>query len=63
MSYIDLRGTTHSREHDEIMKKHRLDRHTALIYIIALKEHKQQPQKFLPLGKNTVPFKSIRKER
>ncbi len=35
--YVDPRGTTHSREHDEIMRKNRLDKHTASAYIIALK--------------------------
>jgi len=29
--------TTHSREHDEIMQKYGLDRHTASAYLIALK--------------------------
>jgi hypothetical protein len=41
VKYIDPRGTTSSREHDEIMKKHRLDRHTAPAYLIALKRLKQ----------------------
>jgi len=35
--YVDPRGTTHSEEHDEIMRKHRLDRHTASAYLIALR--------------------------
>jgi len=26
--YIDPRGTTYSEEHDKIMRKHGLDRHT-----------------------------------
>ena len=33
----DPRGTTHSREHDEVMRKHGLDRHSASAYLIALK--------------------------
>ncbi len=37
ISYVDPRGTTHSKEHYEIMKKYRLDRHTASAYLIALK--------------------------
>ena len=35
--YVDPKGTTNSREHDTIMKKHRLDKHTASAYMIALK--------------------------
>ncbi len=35
--YVDPRGTTNSEIHDEIMKRHRLDRHTASAYLIALK--------------------------
>ena len=34
---IDPKGTTHSREHKEIMKKRGLDRHMASAYLIALK--------------------------
>jgi hypothetical protein len=41
VKYIDPRGTTSSREHDEIMVKHRLDRHMASAYLIALKGLKQ----------------------
>ena len=41
VKYVDPRGTTSSREHDEIMKKHRLDRHVASAYLIALKGLKQ----------------------
>ena len=37
VKYVDPKGTTHSKEHDEIMKKRRLDKHTASAYIIALK--------------------------
>jgi hypothetical protein len=37
VEYINPKGTTHSKEHDEIMRKHRLDRHTASAYLIALK--------------------------
>jgi hypothetical protein len=39
--YVDPKGTTSSREHDEIMEKYRLDRHTASAYLIALKGLKQ----------------------
>nr|NAZ28239.1 transposase [Caldivirga sp.] len=35
--YVNPRGTTNSKEHDEAMKKHGLDRHTASAYLIALK--------------------------
>jgi len=34
---VNPRGTTHSEEHDESMRKHRLDRHTTSAYLIALK--------------------------
>jgi len=37
VGYVDPKGTTRSKEHDEVMKKYRLDRHTASAYIIALK--------------------------
>lgn len=37
VGYVDPRGTTHSKEHDEIMKRNGLDRHTASAYLIALK--------------------------
>jgi hypothetical protein len=36
VKYIDPRGTTNSREHDDAMMKYRLDRHTASAYLIAL---------------------------
>ncbi len=35
--YVDLRGTTHSKEHNKIMKRFGLDRHSASVYLIALK--------------------------
>jgi len=41
VSYVDPKGTTHSKEHDEIMRKYGLDRHTASAYLIALKGLKQ----------------------
>ena len=41
VKYVDPKGTTSSREHDEIMKKLGLDRHTASAYLIALKGLKQ----------------------
>ncbi len=37
LGFVDPRGTTCSREHDMIMRKHRLDRHTASAYLIAMK--------------------------
>ncbi len=39
--YVDPKGTTHSREHGEVARKYRLDRHTASAYLIALKGLKQ----------------------
>jgi transposase len=38
---VDPKGTTSSIEHDEIMKRYGLDRHTASAYLIALKGLKQ----------------------
>ncbi len=38
---VDPRGTTHSEEHDEVMRKRGLDKHTASAYLIALKGLKQ----------------------
>ncbi len=35
--YVDPKGTTHSKEHEEIMRKYGLDRHTASAYLIAIK--------------------------
>jgi hypothetical protein len=37
VGYVNPRGTTNSTEHDEIMKKYGLDRHTASAHLIALK--------------------------
>lgn len=37
ISYVSPKGTTHSEEHDEITRRHRLDRHTASAYLIALR--------------------------
>ena len=37
VSYVNPRGTTSSTEHDELMRKHGLDRHTASAYLIALR--------------------------
>jgi len=39
--YVDPKGTTNSVEHDEAMKRYRLDRHTASAYMIAIKGLKQ----------------------
>ena len=35
--YVNPKGTTRSREHDEIMRRYGLDRHTASAYLIALR--------------------------
>ncbi len=37
VEYVDPKGTTYSREHDEVMRKYGLDRHTASAYLIALR--------------------------
>jgi len=37
IEYVDPKGTTLSKEHDEVMRKYGLDRHTASAYIIALR--------------------------
>jgi len=37
ISYVNPKGTTNSREHDEYMRRYRLDKHTASAYLIALK--------------------------
>jgi hypothetical protein len=37
VKHVDPRGTTQSREHDKVMKKYGLDRHTASAYLISLK--------------------------
>ncbi|NAZ27804.1 MAG: hypothetical protein GU355_00620 [Caldivirga sp.] len=44
VKYINPKGTTNSKEHDELMKRYGLDRHTASAYLIALKEltHQQK---------------------
>jgi hypothetical protein len=41
VKYVDPKGTTNSREHDDVMRKYRLDRHTTSAYLIALKGLKQ----------------------
>ncbi len=35
--YVDPKGTTHSEEHDRVMRKYGLDRHSASAYLIALR--------------------------
>jgi hypothetical protein len=40
--YVDPKGTTNSLEHNELMKKYRLDKHTASAYLIALRGLKHQ---------------------
>ena len=42
VKYVDPKGTTSSREHNEIMKRLRLDRHTASAYLIALRGLRHQ---------------------
>jgi hypothetical protein len=37
VKYVNPRGTTNSTEHDELMKKYGLDRHTVSAYLIALR--------------------------
>lgn len=37
VNYVNPKGTTHSREHDDIMTRYGLDKHTASAYLIALK--------------------------
>jgi len=37
VEHVEPKGTTHSEEHDKIMKKYGLDRHTVSAYIIVLK--------------------------
>jgi hypothetical protein len=37
VGYVNPKGTTNSVEHDELMRKYRLDRHTASAYLIALR--------------------------
>ena len=34
---MNPKGTTNSTEHDELMRKYRLDKHTASAYLTALK--------------------------
>jgi len=40
--YVNPRGTTNSTKHDELMRKHGLDRHTTSAYLTALKGLKHQ---------------------
>jgi hypothetical protein len=42
VKYIDPEGTTSSREHDDAMKRYRLDRHAASAYLIALRGLRHQ---------------------
>ena len=37
VGYVNPRGTTNSEEHDELMRKYGLDRHTASAYLIAIR--------------------------
>jgi len=40
--YVNPMGTTNSTEHDELMKKYGLDRHTASAHLTALRGLKHQ---------------------
>jgi hypothetical protein len=42
VKYVNPKGTTNSTKHDEAMRKHGLDRHTASAYLIALRGLKHQ---------------------
>jgi len=42
VSYVNPKGTTNSKEHDEIMKKYGLDRHTTSAYLTALRGLRHQ---------------------
>jgi len=37
VKFVNPKGTTSSREHDEVMKRYGLDRHTASAYLVALR--------------------------
>jgi hypothetical protein len=37
VSYVNPRGTTNSKEHDELMRRYGLDKHTTSAYLIALR--------------------------
>lgn len=37
VKYVDPKGITNSKEHDNVMRKYGLDRHMISAYIIALK--------------------------
>jgi len=37
IEYVNPKGTTHSKEHDELMRRYGLDRHSASAYLIALR--------------------------
>jgi transposase len=42
VKYVDPRGTTSSREHNEVTKRYGLDRHAASAYLIALRDLRHQ---------------------
>jgi hypothetical protein len=42
VGYVNPRGTTNSKEHDELMKRYGLNRHTASAYLIALRGLRHQ---------------------
>ncbi len=44
VKYVNPRGTTKSEEHNDIMRRYGLDRHTASAYLIALRGFKHQQQ-------------------
>jgi len=42
VGYVNPKGTTNSTEHDELMKRYGLNRHTASAYLIALRGLRHQ---------------------
>jgi hypothetical protein len=42
VGYVNPKGTTNSTEHDELMRKYGLDRHTTSAHLIALRGLKHQ---------------------
>jgi IS605 OrfB family transposase len=42
VKYVDPKGTSNSREHDELMKRYGLDHHTASAYLMVLKGLRHQ---------------------
>jgi hypothetical protein len=42
VKYVSPKGTTNSEEHNELMRKYRLDRHTASAHLTAIRGLKHQ---------------------